>query len=127
MAATFDPSLATNRDKVRFLIGDMDVTRAEIQDETIDALLTTMTPEAAAAASAWSIAGAYASKADVNVDNQLTKYSAVHLHWVTLAKQLDLRATSSAFGRVPANKQFSQVMVTGLDDVRPPYDATRNY
>lgn len=39
MAATFDASLSTNKDWVRYLIGDTDTGNAYVQDETIEAVL----------------------------------------------------------------------------------------
>ena len=42
MAATFDPTLSTDRDWVRFLVPDKDTTTALFQDEEIDAVLTSM-------------------------------------------------------------------------------------
>ena len=39
MAATYDPALGSDRDWVRFLIGDRDVTHPILQDENIDAIL----------------------------------------------------------------------------------------
>lgn len=40
MAATFSPDLAAPKDRVRFIVGDIDMTAAEVQDETYLALLT---------------------------------------------------------------------------------------
>lgn len=40
MPATYDPSLPTAKDWVRFLTGDRTVTAARLQDEEIDALVT---------------------------------------------------------------------------------------
>lgn len=40
MTATFDPSLDTALDRVRFTVGDVVVASAEVQDETYLALLT---------------------------------------------------------------------------------------
>ncbi len=39
MAATYDASLASERDWVRFFIGDRDVTKAALQDEEIVAVI----------------------------------------------------------------------------------------
>jgi hypothetical protein len=39
MTVSFDPTLATDRDWVRFKIGDATVATATLQDETIDAIL----------------------------------------------------------------------------------------
>ena len=40
MSATYNTSLPTDRDWVRFTVGDRDVTRALLQDEEIDAILS---------------------------------------------------------------------------------------
>lgn len=40
MAATYDASCATKKDQVRTLIGDVDVTNAYLQDETIEWFIT---------------------------------------------------------------------------------------
>jgi hypothetical protein len=42
MASTYDPTLSTNRDLVRFLVPDKDTTTALFQDEEIDAVLASM-------------------------------------------------------------------------------------
>jgi len=39
MAATFDDTLSTDKDKVRFMIGDVDTTNPLLQDEEINGLL----------------------------------------------------------------------------------------
>jgi hypothetical protein len=40
MTATFNPALSTAKDRVRFIVGDIDMAAPEVQDETIGALLT---------------------------------------------------------------------------------------
>src|SRR5262245_43221774 len=39
MASTYDPTLATPRDHVRFLIGDTNTPNTELKDEEIDGML----------------------------------------------------------------------------------------
>lgn len=39
MSATYDPSLPTDRDHVRFLIGDTNVASPQLEDEEIDAVI----------------------------------------------------------------------------------------
>ena len=108
--------------QVRFLLGDTSPTSHEVEDETIDYFLTTKTVAAAAAAVAWGIVAKYASIADVNVDNQLTKYSAVYEHWITLAKRLEKEAGAGPFSAPPAASSYAGVMVTGIGDRRGPLD-----
>lgn len=52
MSATFDPALSTDRDLVRALIGDTDVSQAQILDETIDALIAAHVSRGASASGA---------------------------------------------------------------------------
>lgn len=48
MTATYDPTLPTNRDHVRLLIGDVDTTSPQLSDEEITALLSAETSTGAA-------------------------------------------------------------------------------
>lgn len=48
MSATYDPTLPTNLDWVRFLSGDTDVTTPQLQDEEITAVLGAETATGAA-------------------------------------------------------------------------------
>lgn len=48
MAATYDPTLPTDADHVRFLVGDTDTTDALFQDEEIAAVLAEETASGAA-------------------------------------------------------------------------------
>jgi hypothetical protein len=43
VSATYDPELPSNRDHVRFLIGDTDTAAALLSDEEIDAVITAET------------------------------------------------------------------------------------
>lgn len=57
MSATYEPTLPTSRDKVRFLVGDTDVDPgpAQLQDEEIDWILTEQSNVHFAAARALSV------------------------------------------------------------------------
>lgn len=48
MAASYDSALPTNRDHVRFLIGDTDTSAPKLQDEEIDAVIEAETATGAA-------------------------------------------------------------------------------
>lgn len=76
MAATYDPTLATDRDWVRFLIGDRTVASARLQDEEIDAVLTEEQNKYLAAARCAEIAfGGTQGLVEKAVDDLRLKYS----------------------------------------------------
>lgn len=54
MAATYDSTLSTDKDWVRFLVGDTDITNAQLSDEEIAALLIEEANKYLAAAAALS-------------------------------------------------------------------------
>lgn len=90
MTATYSPSLTTPKDKVRFYLGDIDVTRAIVPDETITAVLATpLSALGAAAQLAAAIAAQYAQKVDFDVDGEGAKYSQLRKAFVELAETLD--------------------------------------
>ena len=62
MSATFDPALGDDVSWVRLLIGDTDVTAAQLQDETIEALLTEALAHGASAQAAKYCAAAQAGE-----------------------------------------------------------------
>ncbi len=71
MAATFDPSLATPKDRIRQRLGDTDTASALIQDETIAAILAIPTGETATAARlARDLSAKFSRDVDFTVDGQ---------------------------------------------------------
>lgn len=108
------------------MLGDTNTSNPEVQDESINFFLVTQGKSVtqAAIACAWAIAGKYASVADVNVDDQLTKYSEVYKHWVDLARRLEAGG-GDAFEPLPdpANTSAgSGIIVNGVGDCRGPLD-----
>ncbi len=76
MSATFDPTLATDRDYVRLLIGDTVVATAQLQDETIDALIAkspTLGVFCIAAEAAELIIARWDAKAEGVIEKQVSK------------------------------------------------------
>lgn len=121
MAATFDPTLADAVSRIRQMIGDTKVipeTKAEVQDETITAILAQKEGDetAAAARLCWDISAKYARMADTELDNQEIKYSQVSKRYEDLAKRLE----SSGGKPVGAGGTTGGIIVTGLDDCRGP-------
>lgn len=89
MAATFDPSLATPLDRVRLTIGDTEVAKPLVQDETIAALLEGAEGENAVSARlAQHLAALFARKVDTAVDGQSHSYSKLYEHYTDLARRL---------------------------------------
>lgn len=96
MAATYNPALTSNLDKVRFELGDTTVAAAILQDETINAVLTGKTVLQASAVLARGIAAQYAQKVDFDVDGEGAKYSQLRKHFAAMAEDLDDRAAAEA-------------------------------
>ena len=93
MAWTYSTSLATDKDKVRFEIGDTDTTDQLLSDEEIAALLTSEgTVAAAAAKAAEGLAAKYSRLADRTVGNfSLSASQRAKAYW-ELAKKLGAKA-----------------------------------
>ncbi len=78
MAATYDPALPTDRDWVRFLIGDRTVSSARLQDGEIDAVLAEEANKYLAAARCAEVAyggGAHGGVIEKAVDDLRLKFS----------------------------------------------------
>lgn len=111
MATTYNPNLADRISRVRQFIGDTDIAAAEIQDETITYYLDTggLSELGAASRLAWDLSAKYAKRADVDVDDQLQRFSQTSKQYAELARILGAQAaagigppvnTASGFGRV---------------------------
>lgn len=123
MAATFTPQLNDPISRVRFRIGDTDTANPEIQDESITYYLGQGKTELRTAAIlARSIASKYAKYADLNVDDQLTKYSQVYKNWVSVAEHLEAQADEEQITPAAPVSAYGGVIVTGLCDTRGPLD-----
>lgn len=123
MAATFSADLSDQISRTRFLLGDMNTASPEVQDETIQYFLSRgLTELGAAAQCAQAIKAKYASYADVNVDDQLTKFSHVYQHWAELADDLGRRAAVEAAAPAPGTGGSSSggIIVMGIGDCRGP-------
>lgn len=73
---SYDPTLSTDRDKVRLYLGDTDVTSEQVKDTEIDAMLLVYAdPMACAAAFADSLAARYARRVDTTVDGLSVSWS----------------------------------------------------
>lgn len=127
MTATFNPTLADNVSKIRYLLGDTDTkpNACEFEDETYNFEFADKgTVKKAAASMAWALVAKYSRLADVTIDDQLTRYSKVHDQYLALATRL--QAEANAEGATPdtdtAATSYGGVIVTGLDDCRGPLD-----
>lgn len=117
MAATYDTTLATDKDKVRLLIGDTDTARAELSDEEITASLTiygSVGPTSAALARA--ISAKYMRRVTTAIDGFSVAYSDIAKNYAALADRLeeDLDAAAGALG-VPIVGGVSRGTMDGVD------------
>lgn len=85
MSWTFDPSLATGRDRLRFHIGDTDENDPQLTNETLDALLVSYPTEARAASEAcFRLAAKYAREVDRAVAQTTIREGDRSLHYQQL-------------------------------------------
>jgi hypothetical protein len=85
----YNPSLTTDRDKVRFLIGDTDENEPLLQDEEIDFLLSENTDiYLAASSAAESISAKFARQSDKSIGDAHTTYSQKAEAYHRLAERL---------------------------------------
>lgn len=123
MTATFNPSLTDAISRVRQTIGDTVVspaTKAQVQDETITAVLTSKNSDELAASIqlAWDLSARWALAVDTEIDNQLIKASQRAKAYKDLALRLERQA---AKGSATANgASFSGIYVGGTTDTRGP-------
>lgn len=113
---SYDPRLLSDRDWVRYYVGDTAIDHAEADDRELDALLVEEpTPELMEAPTAadWrsyrklvasraaaAIAAKYAKESDVSFDSQRTALSAKFAQYTKLAEQLRTEAVSALTGGV---------------------------
>lgn len=94
MSATYDPTLPTDRDLVRRLIGDVDMSNALISDEEINALLTRIgSAYLTAATLADGLAGQYAKSVSFSVEGLSISNTQKYEHFLGLAARLRSQAT----------------------------------
>lgn len=120
MAATFNPDLSDAISRIRQIIGDTTVARAQFQDETITAYLAAKgdNENAVAAQLAWDLSAKWASAVDVEVDQQkVTSASNLSKRYAELAKRLEDQGRA---GAALTSSGFGGVYVGGLDDCRGP-------
>lgn len=129
MAATFKPDLSDDISKVRYHVGDVGdgagafTSPAEVQDETISAILAAPnTILRTAATVARGIAAKYARLADVNVDNQLTRISHLYSQYTSLAERLEGLADAEAADGTADTAVYGGPIVMGIGDTRGPLD-----
>lgn len=125
-----DPS-TSDKDAVRFLIGDTDITDQQMQDEEITFLLTLYGGNiyTAAIVAARSLASKYARFPDVRIGDYSTSNSQRFNAYLALAKQLEQTQTAGLIHKVKpyaggisiADKQQDE---QNTDRVRPAF--TRN-
>lgn len=96
MTWSYNP-IQTDRDKVRFLVGDTDNTSQKISDEEITYVLTERGDvRFAAAMCARAIAASFAALVSKQVGDLRISYAERQKHYLDLAKQLEMDGSISA-------------------------------
>lgn len=90
MSASYDPTLPSPLDQVRFLLGDTDTSDAMLSDQEITALLGLYSSTAEAAAQgARSLSARYARQVDREVGDLKVMFSQRAKHFADLAEIID--------------------------------------
>lgn len=99
MTATYSTSLTTDIDKVRFLIGDTDVSNAVVSNEEITGLVTLMgSVYLAAAQAADGLAGKYSRSVSFAVEGLRIENTQKYEHYRGLAQTLRAQASLASGG-----------------------------
>lgn len=98
MTWSYDPALSTNKDKVRWLLQEKDADDQLVTDEEIEFALTEAGPNLyrAGAITARSIALKLGRRPTVNDRKAGIDADEQYQHYMLIAKELDLRASTSA-------------------------------
>lgn len=98
MAATFNPALQTNLDKVRFAVGDTDMSAPIVQNETITALLAEAgaTPVSVSASVAQFILTVFQQQVTYDVDGEGERFSDRAKNYATTVALLTKKAADEA-------------------------------
>jgi len=97
MTWSYNSALTTDKDKVRFYIGDTDQTNQLLQDEEINFLLTEITNVLLAAAyAAKAVAAKFSRQADKAVGDLRISLSQKAQTYMALAADLEKRATTAS-------------------------------
>lgn len=113
MAATFNPSLSDAISRVRQMLGDTVVASALIEDETIEAYLTSRGELATAAQLARDLSARYANQIDTDVDGQAQRNSQRFRHFKELAAQLEAQAQAETKVTTAGSTSFYGVAAFG--------------
>ena len=110
MAFTYNADLTDKTSQVRQYVGDTDEKDAQVQDATILAYLTNLSPLKAASRIAYDLSAKYTRLAIVNrFDDQETDYSKVAQAYKDLGKMLDTREDVT-----PGQQNASAPVVQGI-------------
>ncbi len=96
MAATFNPALTSDLDKVRYAVGDIVPTKAMVQDETITALLgaTGATVASVSALVAQGILTQYQQRVSYDVDGEGERFSDLAKNYAATVALLNAKAAA---------------------------------
>lgn len=104
---------------MRLKIGDTDPDKAQVQDETIEALLDEGKSIIRVAIELCEyLAAKWAPAGDVTIDDQMQRASGIYKHYMELAQRLRIEEARSASGT--SGSAQASIMVGGLTDTRGP-------
>lgn len=116
MTTTYNPSLKSDKDRFRFLLGDTNMTKPLFQDEEIAYLLTVhSTPESAAISGARQLAARFTRLADTTIETVSVKNSERAAAFRALADDLQ-----NQYDRSVANSSgpsATGISIAGMDAV----------
>lgn len=118
MTASYNPALTNPVSRVRFAVGDTDVTagKYEVEDATINALISQgMSETRAAMTIAYSLSAKYAKMADLRVDDQLQHFSHISAAFAKTGDRLYAQAQAEDPAVRSPDNTYGQIMVTGGD------------
>lgn len=116
MSFNYNPSLNSDKDRVRFMLGDTDSKKPLFQDEELKYLLTAWTaPEQAAIAGARQLAARFSRLADTTIETVSVAHSQKARAFLDLANQLEKQYDKSASGS--SGPSATGISLAAMDDV----------
>jgi len=126
MTASYDPTLPTDRDKVRLLIGDTDTASPKFQDSEIDAILVAQPNTYYASAQLLdSLAAKYATTVSINVDGFSTSGSDIAKAYRDMAARYRAQAPLAGAGGL-AVPFVGGISVSEIESIASDEDRTPN-
>jgi hypothetical protein len=124
---TYDNTLSTDKDKVRFYLGDTDVTNTELRKVTNEEILAILAiypnPIKTAIVIAESLSARYSAYSDESVGDISVSYGQVAKNYQDLAARLGMRLTTESGGIVAGglSQSAKDALAENSDAVSPAF------